>query len=197
MLAALPTPCTWALQNRDINYKATASSTHLASLPGDFKASSPSDVRHLRLLHELKSTIPLSYNDFNIIDEIPFFGTNDPDEYLEWECKMDDYLKLHQLPSKVQVKCATSTFHNYALIWWLHTPSRSFDMSWSKTKKTMQREFVPSTYTEHLQRQLENTIHGSKPIGDYFMDMKHAFQRSGVADPIWMKFQLMIGLNNT
>ena len=54
--------------------------------------------------------------DFDDDDEIPFFGTHDPEEYLEWEQKMGDYLKLHQVPSEDQVKCTTSTFHDYALI---------------------------------------------------------------------------------
>ncbi|KAE8771828.1 gag-pol polyprotein [Hordeum vulgare] len=69
-------------------------------------------------------------------------------------------------------------------------------MSWSKTKKAMQQEFVPSTYTEHLQLQLKNTIQGSKPLDEYFMEMKKALRRAEVADPIWMKFHFMMGLNN-
>ncbi|KAE8766799.1 Tyrosyl-tRNA synthetase [Hordeum vulgare] len=128
--------------------------------------------------------------------ENPFYGTHDPEEYLEWERKMDTYLKLLQVPSEGQVKCATRNFHDYASTWWLHTPSKSFEMSWSKTKKVMWQEFVPSTYMEHLQRQLENTIQGSKPLDEYFMEMKKALRQVGVADPIWMKFHFMMGLNN-
>jgi hypothetical protein len=89
---------------------------------------------------------------------------------------MDDYLKLHQVPSEDQVKCATSNFHDYASTWWFHTPSKTINMSWPKTKKAMRREFVPSTYTEHLQRQLENTIQGSKSLDEYFKEMKKALR---------------------
>ncbi|XP_073364589.1 uncharacterized protein [Aegilops tauschii subsp. strangulata] len=216
-LASLPAPCTrasnprahgtlcarpsappraWAIQNRDIETKATASSTTLASSPHDFKASSPSDVRHLRLLHELKSTTSTSYFDFTVKDEIPFFGTHELEEYLEWEHKMDDYLKLHQAPSEDQVKCTASTFHDYALTWWLHTPSRSLNMSWSNTKKATRREFVPSTYMDYLLRQLENTIQGSKSLDEYFKNMKEALRRASVDDRIWMKVYFMMGLNN-
>ena len=60
------------------------------------------------------SVTSTSYFNFTDNDEFPFFGTRDPKEYLEWERKMDDYLKLHQVSSKDQVKCATSTFHDYA-----------------------------------------------------------------------------------
>ncbi|XP_073359378.1 uncharacterized protein [Aegilops tauschii subsp. strangulata] len=109
---------------------------------------------------------------------------------------MDDYLKLHQVPSDDQVKCTTSTFHDYASTWWLHRHSTSFTMTWPTMKKAMRRAFVPSTYTEHLQRQLENTIQGSKSLEEYFKNMKKALRRAGVDDPIWMKFYFMMGLNN-
>ena len=84
---------------------------------------------------------------------------------------MDDYLKLHQVPSEEQVKCAARNFHDYASTWWLHTPSESYDMSWPKTKRALRREFVPPIYTEQLRRQLENTTQGSKSIDKYFKEM--------------------------
>ena len=89
---------------------------------------------------------------------------------------MDDYLKLHQIPSEDQVKCATRNFHDYGLSWWLHTPAEYYDMSWSKTKRALRREFVPPTYTEQLLRQLENTNQGSKSIDAYFKEMKIALR---------------------
>ena len=133
-------------------------------------------MRHLRQqalqekLPKLKTATSTSYYDFNI----PFNGTHDPEEYVEWEHKMDTYLKLLQVPSKDQVKCATRNFHDHASTWWLHTPSKSLDNSWSKTKNAMMREFVPSKYTEHLQHQLENTTQGSKSLIEYFIELMKA-----------------------
>ena len=111
-------------------------------------------MRHLRpqepqaydqeKLTKLKSATTTSYYDLDNDHEIPFYGTQDPEEYLEWERKMDDYLKLHQVPYEDQVKCATRNFHDNASTWWLHTPSASFNVNWPKTKKAMRREFVPS-----------------------------------------------------
>ena len=109
---------------------------------------------------------------------------------------MDDYLKLHQVPSEDHVKCATRNFHDYASTWWPHVPSTSFHMSWSKMKTAMRREFVPSTYMEHLRRQLENTKQGSKSLDKYFMEMKAALRRAGVDDPTWMKYHFSTGLNH-
>ncbi|KAE8771435.1 gag-pol polyprotein [Hordeum vulgare] len=60
----------------------------------------------------------------------------------------------------------------------------------------MRHEFVPSTYMENLQRQLENTIQGSKSLDEYFGKTKKALQQASMDDPIWMKFHFMMGLNN-
>ena len=118
----------------------------------------------------------MSYYNLDIDHAIPFYGTHEPEEYLEWERLMDDYLKLHQVRPEDQVKCATRNFHYYASSWWLHTPSEYYDMSWPKTKRALRREFVPPTYTEQLRRQLENTIQGSKSIDKYFKDVKIALR---------------------
>ena len=56
-----------------------------------------------------------------------------------------------------------------------HT-KKSYNMSWPKTKRALRREFVPPTYMEQLQRQLENTIQGSKSIDEYFKEMKKALR---------------------
>ena len=109
------------------NNRSTTSPCTLASSPSDFKASSPLDMRHLRpqepqaydqeKLPKLKSATSTSYYDLVNDHEIPFYGTQDPEEYLEWERKMDDYLKLHQVPYEDQVKCATRNFHDRASTW--------------------------------------------------------------------------------
>ena len=91
---------------------ATATPTTLASSPSDFKASSPLDIWHLRQqapqdyaqekLPKLKSATSTSYYDLDTDNEIPFYGTQEPEEYLEWERLMDNYLKLHQVPPKIK-----------------------------------------------------------------------------------------------
>ncbi|KAE8767270.1 hypothetical protein D1007_61398 [Hordeum vulgare] len=159
-------------------------------------------MRHLHLqtpqekLPKLMFAPSKSYYDFNIDFDISLYGTEDPEDYLEWEHNMDTYVKLLKVPSKQQVKCAARNFHDDVSTWWFHTPLKNFEMSWSKTKKAMRQVFVHSTYTTHLQSQLENTIQGSKPPGVYFMKMKKALRLAGVEDPIWMKFHFMMGWNN-
>lgn len=130
-------------QELNTNNHSTTSPSPLASSSSDFKASSPTDIRHLRPQApqekppKLKSATSTSYYDLDIDHVIPFYGTQEPEEYLEWERLMDDYLKLHQVPHEDQVKCATRNFHDYASTWWLHTPSETYDMSWPNTKRAM------------------------------------------------------------
>ena len=54
----------------------------------------------------------------------------------------------------------------------------TYDMSWPNMKRALRREFVPPTYTKQLQRQLENTIQGSKSIDEYFKEIKIALRRA-------------------
>ena len=87
-------------QELNTNNRSTTSPSPLAS--------SITDIRHLRQqapqdyaqekLPKLKSATSTSYYDLDIDHAIPFYGTQEPEEYLEWERLMDDYLKLHQVP---------------------------------------------------------------------------------------------------
>ena len=102
-------------QELNTNNRSTTSLSPLASSPSDFKASSPSDIWHLRLeapqekLPKLKSVTSTSYYYLDTDHKVPFYGTQEPEEYLEWERLMDDYLKLHQVPPEDQVPQGTST----------------------------------------------------------------------------------------
>ena len=40
---------------------------------------------------ELSTTTHTSYFDYDDNNELHFYGTHDPEEYLEWEEKMDNY----------------------------------------------------------------------------------------------------------
>ena len=110
-------------QELNTNNRSTTSPSPLASSPSDFKASSPMDIRHLHpqalqeKLPKLNSTTSMSYYDLDTDHKIPLYGTLEPEEYLEWERLMDNYLKLHQVLPEDQVKCATRNFHDYASTW--------------------------------------------------------------------------------
>ena len=72
-------------QELNTNNRSTTSPSPLASLPRDFKASSPMDMRNLRQqapqdyaqekLPMLKSATSMSYYDLDTDHKIPFYGT--------------------------------------------------------------------------------------------------------------------------
>ena len=51
--------------------------------------------------------------------QIPSFeGSSGPDEYLDWEIKMDKLWRLHECTEERKVKLAASEFEGYSLRWW-------------------------------------------------------------------------------
>ena len=126
---------------------------------------------------ELSTTTHTSYFDYDDDNELHFFGSHDPEEYLEWEEKMDNYFLHHHVHSEEKVKRATRHFYDYAHTWWVHRPSTSRSRKrWSRLKRAMRREFLPPTLSEELSRQLWKIKQGSKPLDEYLLEMKHALR---------------------
>src|SRR4051794_34766515 len=97
---------------------------------------------------------------------------------------MDNYLLHNQVHSKDKVKLATRHFYDYAYTWWVHKPSTSRSRKdWTRLKRAMRREFLPSTLSEELCHHLMNTTQGSKTLEEYLLEMKQALRRSGEDDP--------------
>jgi hypothetical protein len=49
---------------------------------------------------------------------IPFAGTIDPDEYLNWELVVEQKFNSHLVPAEHRVRLASSEFTSFALFWW-------------------------------------------------------------------------------
>ena len=137
---------------------------------------------------ELKITNHTSYFNYDNDIELHFYGTHDPEEYLEWEEKMDNYFLHEQVHSKDKVKRTRRHFYDYVHTWWVHRPSMGSPKSWSRLKRAMRREFLPSTFSEDLGRQLWKITQGSKPLDEYLLEIKQALRRAGEDDPMWMKY---------
>ena len=55
----------------------------------------------------------------NIKMKIPEFrGRSDPDEYLDWERKMERVFDCHEYSERKKVKLAAIEFTEYAVVWW-------------------------------------------------------------------------------
>ena len=47
-----------------------------------------------------------------------FFGSVDPEAYLDWEIVVDKKFSSHQVPKEYRVRLTTIEFTSFALFWW-------------------------------------------------------------------------------
>jgi hypothetical protein len=77
----------------------------------------------------------------------PFSGAGSPEDYLEWEMRMNHIFAAHHYTEEKKIQLAAIEFSGYVLIWWsqiLHMPNRP--TSWRGMKELMQHRFVPEHY---------------------------------------------------
>ena len=60
--------------------------------------------------------------------ELPFYRSDDPEEYLEWVQFMD--FEMKKFPETKRVLRATMEFEEYACKWWKHHRKRRFVRTW-------------------------------------------------------------------
>ena len=80
--------------------------------------------------------------------ELPFYGSDDPEEYLEWVQNME--LELKKFSETKQVLRATLEFDEYASKWWKCHHKRRVVKTWNDLKVIMRKEFVPGSYENDL-----------------------------------------------
>ncbi|KAL1189318.1 hypothetical protein V5N11_014321 [Cardamine amara subsp. amara] len=116
----------------------------------------------------------------------PFQGTSDPEEYLEWEKKMEIAFNCHDYTEESKVKVAPTEFTDYALSWWDQltlTRKRVGDYpveTWTQMKKIMRKIFVPSYYHRELHHRLKNLAQGNRSVEEYFKEMETLMIRADI-----------------
>ncbi|XP_024009250.1 uncharacterized protein LOC112084361 [Eutrema salsugineum] len=134
---------------------------------------------------------------------IPSFqGSNDPEEYLEWEKKMELVFNCHEYTEENKVKVAPTEFTGYALSWWDQltlTRKRVGDFpveTWNQMKHLMRKRFVPSHYHRELHHRLRNLVQGNRTVEEYFKEMETLLIRADIQeDPEAAMSRFMGGLN--
>ncbi|KAG7583645.1 Integrase catalytic core [Arabidopsis suecica] len=120
---------------------------------------------------------------------IPSFqGTSDPEEYLEWEKKIELVFGCQDYTEERKVKLAPTGFQNYALSWWdqlVTTRRRAGDYpieTWTQIKTIMRKRFVPSHYHRELHNRLRNLVQGSKSVEEYYKEMETLMLRADIQE---------------
>jgi hypothetical protein len=103
----------------------------------------------------------------------PFSGDRGPDDYLEWDMRMDQIFTTHYYTKEKRLQLAVVEFTGYVLIWWnqiLHMPTRP--MSWRGMKELMRHRSVPEHYKRDMHNKLQQLTQGTKSVDEYYKEME-------------------------
>jgi len=85
-----------------------------------------------------------------------FSGEGDPNVYLGWEAKVDQFFHVHEVLEDQRVRLASLEFMDYAMLWWHKTlmdiglNKRPPVVSWNDLKACMHARFVPPHFRKDL-----------------------------------------------
>ena len=151
---------------------------------------------HGRGFHAFARRVPMPENnrEEDGLDKPKFsipsftFDTNDVEEYLMWELKIEKLWRLHEYTEDRKIKLASSGFDGYALLWWDNiTLTREEDgdppiVTWRTMKLIMRDRFVPKNYIRNLYDQLQQLKQGTMTVDAYYKEMELILQRARVRE---------------
>ncbi|XP_056855766.1 uncharacterized protein LOC130505190 [Raphanus sativus] len=121
--------------------------------------------------------------------KIPEFkGTADPEEYLEWEKKIELVFNCRDYTAEYKMKLAPTEFKEYALSWWdnlVTARRRAGDFpveTWNQMKVIMRKIFVPSHYHRELHFKLRTLSQGSRSVEEYYKEMETLMLRADIQE---------------
>ena len=126
---------------------------------------------------------PFSKAKFSMI---PFAGSADPEEYLNWELAVEQKFNSHLVPAEHRVRLATSEFTSFALFWWndLCTAGNAaaVPQTWTVLKQRMKSRFVPPYYQRDLRLKLQTMKQGDRGVEEYYQDLLIGLARCGIRE---------------
>ncbi|KAK7263636.1 hypothetical protein RJT34_31230 [Clitoria ternatea] len=132
----------------------------------------------------------------------PFNGKSDIEAYLEWEMRVEQIFKSHQIKDDKKVRIATLSFQNYALVWWTQIcKERKRDNfppidDWVDLKALLRNRYVPNYYRGELLAKLNRLTQGSKCVEDYYKALEIAMIRANLEkDEETLMHRFLHGLN--
>ena len=116
---------------------------------------------------------------------IPSFnGKTEPDDYLEWEMRVDQIFDSHRYTEEKKVRYASIEFTGYALIWWNQLcRAGGRPETWVQMKNLLRRRFVPEHFTRTLYNRLQRLCQGNSSVDEYYKEMEILMIRTAVNEP--------------
>ena len=115
---------------------------------------------------------------------IPSFnGKAEPEEYLDWEMRVEQIFDSHHYTEYKKIRLATIEFTGYALVWWnqLCRVGARPD-TWIQLKNILRRRFVPAHYTRTLYNRLQQLHQGNSSVDEYYKEMEMLMIRTGIEE---------------
>ena len=113
-----------------------------------------------------------------------FHGKSDPEEYLQYESKIEHVFDCNNFSEERKLKLAVAEFCDYANIWWASLKSewrRNFEEpieTWEELKTLMRKRYIPKHYSRELKQKLYTLQQGSKSVEDYYKEMEVLMNRA-------------------
>src|SRR3954463_8290873 len=117
-----------------------------------------------------------------------FTGSNEPEEYLSWELKVDKIFRMHNYSNEKMMAMASLEFDEYANLWWeqvqlaREAKEEPRIATWQDMKAHMRSRFVPSHYTRDLFNKLQTLSQGTKTMEEYFKQMELNMIRANIEE---------------
>ncbi|XP_057550663.1 uncharacterized protein LOC130828721 [Amaranthus tricolor] len=143
---------------------------------------------------------PRPYEDRTIKVDIPEFDgiSHDPDQYQEWEGRMEQYFEFRETPLDHQFRLAKVKLIKSAAVWLEGTQKQRLREgkgkinTWGKLKKNMRRKYIPSYHKQQQYVQLNSTKQGSRTVQEYLNEWERIYVLCDLNDPEDMRVSRFI-----
>jgi len=107
-----------------------------------------------------------------------FSGDSDPNVYLGWEAKLQQFFNVHEVQNDKKVRLSSLEFLDYAMQWRhklvmdIELNKTSPVISWDDLKECMRARFVPPHYRKNLLLKLQRFHQGTLSVDAYFKELE-------------------------
>ena len=117
-----------------------------------------------------------------------FQGKSNPEEYLDWERRMELLFSCHDYTEEEKVKVAVVEFTDYALTWWdqlcakISRRGERRIRTWVELKGVMKKRFVPVHYNRDIYQRLQGLTQGNRSVEDFYKELEMLMTRANVEE---------------
>lgn len=122
---------------------------------------------------------PRVVNEFKANELPEFVGGTDPENYLEWERKMDRLFDFKDMDDEKRCKYAILKLGKGASLWWEGVKAKRARAgkpkisSWESLKRKLKKRYVPTTHRLSIYRKIADCKQGKSGVGEYIEEFEN------------------------